>query len=134
MKLSSERNETVAEINVVPLVDIVLVILIIFMVSAPLFIKPSLNVQLPEAGSAQEVQKSKPITITIDAEGHLDLGGDLISLEDLVKKIGERLKAQPDLAVVIAADKRVAHGAVVTVLDKIQALGVKKFALNVEAR
>ncbi len=134
MKLSSERNETVAEINVVPLVDIVLVILIIFMVSAPLFIKPSLNVQLPEAGTAQEVQKSKPVTITIDAEGHLDFNGDLISLEDLVVKMGERLKAQPDLAVVIAADKRVAHGAVVTVLDKIQALGVKKFALNVEAR
>lgn len=134
MKLSSERNETVAEINVVPLVDIVLVILIIFMVSAPLFIKPSLSVQLPEAGTAQEVQKSKPVTITIDAEGHLDFNGDLISLEDLVVKMGERLKAQPDLAVVIAADKRVAHGAVVTVLDKIQALGVKKFALNVEAR
>jgi biopolymer transport protein ExbD len=131
MKLE-ERRETIAEINVVPLVDIVLVILIIFMVSAPLFIKPSLEVQLPQAASVKDT-KTAPINLTLASDGRLDMNGDLVSLETMSTRIGEKLKENPDVSVVIAADKAATHGLVVEVLDRVRRLGIKKFALNVEA-
>jgi len=131
MKLD-ERRETIAEINVVPLVDIVLVILIIFMVSAPLFIKPSLEVKLPEAASAKET-KSAPINLTLAADGRLDMNGELVSLDAMSSRVAEKLKENPEVSVVIAADKAATHGLVVEILDRVRRLGIRKFALNVEA-
>lgn len=132
MKINgSDRNETIAEINVVPLVDIVLVILIIFMVSAPIFIKPSINVNLPQAASGKESKPSN-LTVTISADGKMDLNGEFVTKDQLSEKVASALSGNPEVHAVISADKTVPHGSVIEVLDTLQLKGVKKFAINVE--
>jgi biopolymer transport protein ExbD len=133
MKINgSDRNETIAEINVVPLVDIVLVILIIFMVSAPIFIKPSININLPTAASGQEVKPSN-LNITISASGVIDLNGQAVSQEQLSELVALDVKKNPEVHAIIAADKTVMHGTVIEILDRLQLSGIKKFAINVQA-
>lgn len=133
MKMNgSDRNETIAEINVVPLVDIVLVILIIFMVSAPIFIKPSINVNLPKAASGKE-DKPSNLNVTINSQGIIDYNGESVSKEQLFAKVATAVKTNPEVHAVISADKSVPHGTVIEVLDGLQLEGIKKFAINVEA-
>jgi biopolymer transport protein ExbD len=129
----SDRGETIAEINVVPLVDIVLVILIIFMVSAPIFIKPSINVNLPQAASGKETTQSN-LNITLSTNGKIDLNGAIVSRQELVEKVKLDVKANPEVHAIISADKSVTHGTVIEVLDDLQTSGIKKFAINVEAK
>lgn len=131
MKMDGNRNETIAEINVVPLVDIVLVILIIFMVSAPIFIKPSININLPQAASGKENAPSN-LNITVGADGKIDYNGEMITKDQLSDRIDVDVKKNPDIHAVIAADKSVPHGTVIEILDSLQMKGVKKFAINVQ--
>ncbi|RYZ77341.1 MAG: biopolymer transporter ExbD, partial [Proteobacteria bacterium] len=70
-------NEAIAEINVVPLVDIILVVLIIFMVTAPMFIKPTINVNLPKAASGDQTAASK-LNIALTADGRVNLNGTFV--------------------------------------------------------
>lgn len=127
-----DRHDTIAEINVVPLVDIVLVILIIFMVSAPIFIKSSINVNLPKAASGKEGKPSN-LNVTISADGKIDLNGEFVSKDQLIEKVARNVQDNPEVHAVISADKAVPHGSVIEVLDSLQLKGVKKFAINVEA-
>lgn len=132
MKINgSDRNQTIAEINVVPLVDIVLVILIIFMVSAPIFIKPSININLPQATSGKELKPSN-LNITVGADGKIDFNGETIAKEQLAEKVIVSVKKNPEVHAVIAADKSVPHGTVIEILDTLQINGVRKFAINVQ--
>jgi biopolymer transport protein ExbD len=125
------RHEPITEINVVPLVDIVLVILIIFMVSAPLFIKPSISVNLPEATTGKETKLST-LNITLSSNGKIDLNGVIVTITELRTQVAQQVKKDADIQAVIAADKAVPHGDVINVLDKLQLAGVKKFAINVK--
>jgi biopolymer transport protein ExbD len=125
------RHEPITEINVVPLVDIVLVILIIFMVSAPLFIKPSISVNLPEATTGKETKLST-LNVTLSANGKMDLNGVIVSITELRSQVAQQVKKDAEIQAVIAADKAVPHGDVINVLDKLQLAGVKKFAINVK--
>jgi biopolymer transport protein ExbD len=125
------RHEPITEINVVPLVDIVLVILIIFMVSAPLFIKPSISVNLPEATTGKETKLST-LNITLSSNGKIDLNGVIVTITELRTQVAQLVKKDADIQAVIAADKAVPHGDVINVLDKLQLAGVKKFAINVK--
>jgi biopolymer transport protein ExbD len=134
MKLgSSDRNETIAEINVVPLVDIVLVILIIFMVSAPIFLKPSININLPKAASGKETKPSS-VNITVAKDGLIDFNGAAVTLGELKERVALEVQSNPEVHAIISADKSVPHGSVIEILDNIQGLGVKKFAINVDAQ
>jgi biopolymer transport protein ExbD len=130
---NQDRNGAIVEINVVPLVDIVLVILIIFMVSAPVFIKPSINVNLPQAASGKE-NKPSNLTLTINSDGKIDLNGEFVTKESLAEKVTALVTTNPDVHAVIAADKVVPHGSVIEILDILQTKGIKKFAINVEAK
>ncbi len=124
-------NEAIAEINVVPLVDIVLVVLIIFMVTAPMFIKPTINVNLPKAASGDKSTPSK-LTIAITANGRINLNGQFVDEAAVSAKAAEELGKNADVQAVISADKDVPHGRVISVLDLVKSVGVKKFAISIE--
>ena len=128
---NQNRNENIVEINVVPLVDIVLVILIIFMVSAPIFMKPSIQVNLPKVSSASETE-SKQISITISKNGVIDCNGEAIGISQLESHL-MKVEADKESGVVIAADKEVQHGTVIKVIDVLKSLGVSKFSLSVDS-
>lgn len=123
------ENEPIANINVTPFVDIILVVLIIFMVTTPMIVKPSLEVQLPKAVSSYDSHPS-PLTITLNQEGQIDLNGQAITQEQLPQRVRAISQSNPELQAVISADKDVAHGHVITIIDIVRNAGINKFAIT----
>ena len=123
-----------AEINVVPYIDVMLVLLIIFMITAPL-IQQGVEIDLPQA-SAETVndKDTPPLVVTVDSEGQyfLDVGENTtqpISIEILQIKVAAVLRNKPKTAVMIRGDKEVAYGEVVRAMTSLQAAGVPSVGL-----
>ena len=126
-----DDDEIISEINVTPLVDVMLVLLVIFMVTATYIVAQSIPVDLPEAGTGEEVVTTLAIAITADGEMYLD--GKRVDDAAVRATVSKARKSNPDLRVIIAADKRIRHGKVVHVIDLIRKLGVARFAINIDA-
>lgn len=124
------RRRMITDINVTPLVDIMLVLLIIFMVTATYIVRQSLDVKLPEA-STGEAKKVTILALTIDAQGKVSLNGQPVDDQQIRQFIADYKKKGKLLEAVIAADKAVPHGQVVRVIDLVRKEGVVKFAINV---
>jgi biopolymer transport protein ExbD len=130
-KLGGGSDEPMTEINVVPLVDIVLVVLIIFMVTASLMETPSIKVNLPEAATGESTEPSS-LGITVAADGKLFLDGAPVT-EDALRAAVRAAKAEKaDVVCLIAGDKEARHGDVTRVIDLVKQEGVAKFAINIE--
>lgn len=130
---NSDNNEAIADINVVPLVDIILVVLIIFMVTAPMFMKPTINVNLPKAASGDQTAPSK-LNIALTADGRINLNGSFVKEQDVQTRAVEEVGKNPDVQAIISADKDVPHGKVVGLLDIVKGAGVKKFAISIDKK
>lgn len=128
-----QGEDSIADINVVPLVDIILVVLIIFMVTAPMIMKPSIKVNLPQAASGEQTVQTQ-LNVTIAANGSLSLNGKAADNNQISAAAAEALQKNPDIQAVIAADKNVPHGTVVQVLDLIKSVGIKKFAISIDKK
>lgn len=132
-KISGDSDEPIADINIVPFVDIILVVLIIFMVTTPLIMKQSINVNLPKAGSGDETTPSE-LTVSISADGSLQLNGQP-SDEAAIGAFASQIATQrPDVQAIISADKDVPHGRVVSIIDSVKGGGVKKFAITIDKK
>jgi biopolymer transport protein ExbD len=118
-------------INVTPLVDITLVLLIIFMVTASYIVSPAIKVDLPKAASGTEQSKTT-LALTLSKDGALYLNGDRSNDELVVRYIHGELPKNPDLQAIIAADGGVAHRDVIHVIDLVKRSGVHRFAINVD--
>jgi biopolymer transport protein ExbD len=120
-----------AEINITPFTDVVLVLLIIFMVTTPLILQSGIKVKLPQA-STVETQSGKSITINISADGKIYLKNTSVTLAELKDEISSQLASKPDSVVVINADKDVKYNEVVAVLDISKQAGAQRLALSTE--
>jgi biopolymer transport protein TolR len=138
---SSQGNEDggmFASINVTPLVDITLVLLIIFMVAAPLIVaNPSIKVALPKATTGDETQKTT-LAVTMQREGttagyKLFTNGRETDEGAMRTVVAGLVKSEPQVQAVIAADRGIPYGDVMHVVDVVKALGVSRFALNTQA-
>ncbi len=128
-----DDDEPISAINIVPFVDIILVVLIIFMVTTPLIMKPSININLPKAGAGDETTPSE-LSISISKDGSLALNGkpsDETSVNAYAKELATK---RPDVQAIISADKDVPHGRVVGVIDAVKSGGVKKFAITIDKK
>jgi biopolymer transport protein ExbD len=130
---ADSSDDVMAEINVVPLVDVILVVLIIFMVTAPMIMKPSINVNLPKAASGEATTPSK-LNITISSDGKLNLDGKMVEDSEVQAAAVAEVKKNPEIQAIISADKDVPHGRVVSVLDVVKGAGVKKFAISIDKK
>jgi biopolymer transport protein ExbD len=130
MKLDSDDG-AISEINVVPLVDIILVVLIIFMVTAPMIMKPSINVNLPKAATGDKTAPSI-LNIVISATGKLSLNGAISDENAIQTKAQDAVAKNPEVQAIISADKETPHGTVVHIIDIVKVAGVKKFAISIE--
>ena len=125
----------IADINVTPLVDITLVLLIIMMVAAPMIANnPSIKVELPKAASGDETQKTTlSLTLTKKASGEggydLFLNGEKVDESKAKTQISELVGKNKDIQAVIAGDKGIAYGDVMHIVDLAKTLGVTKFAM-----
>lgn len=130
---SDQGDDLQSEINVVPLVDIILVVLIIFMVTAPMIMKPSINVNLPKAASGEATTPSK-LNIAISSDGKVILDGKEADDQAIMQAAQDEVGKNADIQAIISADKEVPHGRVVAILDIVKGAGVKKFAISIDKK
>ena len=127
-----ENSAIVSEINIIPFVDIVLVVLIVFLIISPTFINPGFDINLPKA-ETDETPKNIKALLSIDMEGEVYFNRTRFNRKKLVQKLKELVRQNIDIKVVIAADKNVAHGNVIALIDLARKAGVKKFAVSIES-
>jgi biopolymer transport protein ExbD len=122
----------VSGINVTPLVDVCLVLLIILMVSSTYIVAQSLKIQLPKSKTSDGTA-DKPATVTLTKSGGLRWNDHDATEEEVIKELKVAVEADPETSLVVSADKEVQHGRVVHVLDIAKLAGITKFAINVQS-
>lgn len=125
------RHSPMSEINVTPMVDVMLVLLIIFMVAAPL-LTVGVPVDLPQAKGQQLQAKEEPIVVTVQANSEVAIGETKVALDDLVEKLKANSNKGVDQSLVVKADKAVPFGAVIKVMGRLSEAGFKKMQFLTE--
>jgi len=128
---TARRRGIIAEINVTPLVDIMLVLLIIFMLTANLIVRQVIEVELPRAAEGSPANPTT-LAVTLQRDGAMFLNGKPVTAEELRAAVGTAVAADPKTQVLIAGDKAVAYGRVVWVLDLVKSLNVTSFAIQID--
>jgi len=121
----------IAEINMIPLIDVMLVLLIISMITTP-FLEQGVNVELPVTGSGQNLQKAQaeePVTLLVSKDRNLRLGSVVITRAELPAKLAAIFKNRTNRELFVRADKDVPYGIVVDVMARVQAAGVERVGL-----
>ncbi len=131
MSSPMQRRKLIGEINVVPYIDVMLVLLIIFMVTAPLLTQ-GVTVELPKAGAEpiEDIPNHPPLVLSVDAEGNLyiNVGDDEdqpASAKEIVARTSKVLRSRPDTPILIKADKAVPYGNVVGAMVLLQQGGAE---------
>ncbi len=132
MGVSGQRGPktALAEINVTPLVDVMLVLLIIFMVSAPMITR-GIDIGLPQAATAEAIEEER-VTVTVDREGQFYVNARQVVDDLLVDEVRRRGGGRPDVAVFLEGDATVAYGRVLSAMDALRAAGISRVALVTE--
>jgi biopolymer transport protein ExbD len=126
-----DDDDLIADINVTPLVDVVLVLLIIFMVTATYIVRASIEVDLPRVAHGGEAVGTV-LSVVLTKDGQVFLDGAATSEDALVARTREAVSRDADARVVISADRGALHGAVVRVIDLVRGAGATRFAIHVE--
>jgi biopolymer transport protein TolR len=119
---------SLSEINVTPMVDVMLVLLIVFMVSAPL-LQQGIDVKLPKADAGNLEHDEHPILITVRSNRSVDLDGRQITLEDLTLRLNNLAKEKPDPQILVQADQDVSYGTVAKVMAKVKKANIRRVGL-----
>src|SRR5450755_3296602 len=128
---TTRRRGIISEINVTPLVDIMLVLLIIFMLTAHLIAKQVIEIELPHASQSTALTPTT-IAITLARDGKLYLNDKPSTAEGLRAAIAAAVAKDPRTQAIISADKDVTHGRVVWVLDVVKSVGISSFAIQID--
>jgi biopolymer transport protein ExbD len=126
-KLGESLYQPLAEINVTPLVDVMLVLLIIFMVTAPM-LAAGIKVNLPSARTAAPLEAKEPVVVVVAKDGAVSVGKDSVSREALAATVKAKLGSS-NAIVQLRGDKDAAYGDVVSVLDELAANGITRIAI-----
>lgn len=124
-------NHMLAEINITPFTDVVLVLLIIFMVATPVIVGNTVKVNLPKAETSQ-YEGQQYLTITIDAREDIYLEGKKISVAELRQVAALKVKQQPGIMIKVKGDKTIRYKALVKVLDAVRSAGISRYILAAE--
>ncbi|MCB1157433.1 MAG: biopolymer transporter ExbD [Leptospiraceae bacterium] len=133
MAMSSGKgdDDTISDINITPMVDVILVLLVIFMVTANFLKKESININLPKVAAADpNTRKSTQVALTKD--GKLLLEGKKVSEKDLALSLQKEAKFRPNMRVTLSADERLPYGTITELMGLIRKAGVTRIALAVK--
>ena len=125
---SSREGTTISQINVTPLVDVMLVLLVIFMVTAPI-IQQGVQVNLPQTKASAIAGSEEPLIVTVAKDGKIYLNDNVVSLPDLGTKLTEIRKLQSDKQVYLRADQDVRYGTVMKTIAEIKQAGIEKLGM-----
>ena len=131
MILGNNNDNLMSDINVTPFVDVMLVLLIIFMVTAPMMMQ-GIDVSLPEATSKPLIPEKEQLLITIDKDNQVYINDYKVALDFLQKKLSVILENRVNREVYLRADKAIAYGMVVHVMSEIKEAGVEKLGMVTE--
>lgn len=126
----SGRAKTIAAINVTPLVDVVLVLLVILMVASTYIVAQTLKVHLPKARLTDGTAE-KPNTVQLTKAGELRWNEQPVTEKQLEGFVRAAVVADPEISLVVSADEEAMHGRVVRIMDIAKVAGVTKFAVNI---
>ena len=130
--IQDNDDDIISGINITPLVDIMLVLLIIFMLVSTITDFTSIEIELPKAATGDQI-KNESLSILISKTGDYYLSGNRMdSFEELKQNLREKKEANPEVQVIISADKKVYHEEIIRVIDAVRNLQIYKFAINVE--
>ena len=129
---SGDAYKPLAEINVTPMVDVMLVLLVIFMVTAPL-LTVGVPVDLPKTSAAKVTEPKKPLIVSIDKEGHTFIGEDAVADGDLPGRLDRIAAEDPDRIVYVRGDRHIDYARVMDVLGVVNSAGFSKVSLLAEA-
>ncbi|MDD5102455.1 MAG: biopolymer transporter ExbD [Endomicrobiaceae bacterium] len=129
--MKNKKNKLVADINITPFTDVVLVLLIIFMITTPMLSQHGIKVNLPKAENTEQDDK-KNIEVLIDKDGIIYLDGLQLHSKYFEEAIKSLINKHPERAVVVKGDKDIKYDLVVKVMDQAKKAGATKFALAVE--
>ena len=124
----SSRRAALAEINVTPLVDVMLVLLIIFMITAPM-LQHEVEVNLPEVTNKPRTASEEQLVLTVTKEGSVFLNSTAYTLESLRPQLQVLSRAQPDQEMFLRADAEVPYGTVVQVMDAVKKAGILRLGM-----
>ena len=128
MAIGSGSDRLMSDINVTPFVDVMLVLLIIFMVTAPMMVQ-GVDVALPEVSATPMVTEKENLTVTIDRDANIFINDFQVRMDFLKDKLEKILAGKTDREVFFRADKDVPYGVVVGVMAEIKAAGVEKLGM-----
>jgi len=132
MKRRMRKPKLMAEINITPFTDVVLVLLIIFMIATPFIYQSSLKVELPQGSSSDRT--SKDIIVTVNAQGEVFLEDTKLDLGTLKDKIMAMVRTKADIFVIVNGDRNVKYDSVIQVMDVLTQSGVKNPGLGIELK
>ena len=127
-KLRSSKKEPISEINVTPFVDVMLVLLIIFMVTAPL-LTVGVQVDLPETSADTLPEETEPLTLTINAKGEIFIQETKVEYEKIIAKIMAVSNNRTDTRIFVRGDKTINYGRVLEIMGMLSGSGFTKVAL-----
>ena len=128
---TGDDNEPISSINVTPFVDVVLVLLVIFMVTAPLLMKDSIGIRLPKATSSDRKLTSR-MGVAVTRQGQILLNGVPASPETITARVKDALAQDSETQALISADGDARHADVVRAIDLIKSAGMNRFAIQIE--
>lgn len=126
------RRAPMSEINVTPMVDVMLVLLIVFMVTAPL-LTVGVPVDLPKSGARQIVGQDEPLVVTVNKAGEIFLQDSKLAADELVPRLTAITENRKDARIFLRGDKDIAYGMVMTVMGSLNKAGFNRVALITEA-
>lgn len=129
----AEDDGMLSSINVIPFVDIVLVLLVIFMLTSATIMRASLKVELPRAASAGSKVDST-INLVYTKAGVLELNGDEVTRDEAIRRIRAAAAADPKTRAVLSASRGADYGVVIDMIDMVKLNGINAFALDVERK
>lgn len=130
--IKRDKEDIFSEINVIPLIDVSLVLLIIFMITATFIIAGTgLDIKLPMAKTAK-IQEQLELVVFITKDGKIYLGSEEVSLKTLFNNLKEKIKRTEKVVVIISADRKIHYEKLVEVLDTVRLAGVENIALAAE--
>lgn len=128
---SDGSDRIISQINVTPFVDVVLVLLVIFMLTAPTLLKDVIGIQLPKATS-HDSKAPESIGVAVNRQGQILINGKLLSEVEMRKELERAVKTNANIQSIIAADTETRHGDVVRAIDLVKSSGIHRFAIQIQ--
>jgi biopolymer transport protein ExbD len=130
--LNNKDDDIISDINITPLVDIMLVLLITFMLVSTLVDFSAINVELPKAATGEDAEIESIAVVVTKAGRYFVAGNPVNSFDELRETLKSKKEQNPGIQTIISADKNVSHGHVVKIIDLVRKLDILKFSISVE--